>query len=279
MSQLVSGLVGTWEEFEAELAAWVAAGQRASLWWRDDDAIEPTPALDRLLALAAGKGLPLALAVIPARATPALVARLARAEGTIAVLQHGFAHRNHAAAGSAKIELGGPRERRAIAEELARGGAMLAALFQGGETGTPPRLPVMVPPWNRIDGDVVALLPELGYRGLSADGPRAAPRPEVGLTQANTHLDIMHWPPPRGFLGEARCLALLTGHLRARRKGRVEATEPTGLLTHHLAHDGPAWDFLERLLARLARHPAVVWRGAGDIFSGTDEARGGHAEP
>jgi hypothetical protein len=266
----MSELAGSWDELEAELATWRAAGRRASLWWRDDDAIEPTPALDRLLGLAAANGLPLALAVIPARATPALVARLARAEGAVTVLQHGFAHRNHAASTTRKIELGGPRERRAIAEELVRGGAMLSALFPAGENGTPPRLPVLVPPWNRIDPDVVDALPGLGYRGLSADGPRgpagAGGGPGPGLTQVNAHLDIMHWPPPRGFLGEAPCLAILTGHLRARRDGTADAEEPSGILTHHLAHDGPAWDFLERLLARLAGHPAVVWRGAAEIF-------------
>ena len=33
-----------------ELARWRAAGRRARLWWRDDDARAPGPELERLLA-------------------------------------------------------------------------------------------------------------------------------------------------------------------------------------------------------------------------------------
>ena len=56
----------------ARLDALYAEGRR----WRDDDARAPTLALDRLLALQAEAGVPLALAVIPDRVDPALEARL-----------------------------------------------------------------------------------------------------------------------------------------------------------------------------------------------------------
>ena len=42
-----------WADLDAELDRWKAAGRAATLWWRDDDATRPTPALDRLLALQA----------------------------------------------------------------------------------------------------------------------------------------------------------------------------------------------------------------------------------
>ena len=51
-----------------EFDRWADQGLTATLWWRDDDAIAPTPALDRLLD-AAGP-VPLTLAVIPALAEP-----------------------------------------------------------------------------------------------------------------------------------------------------------------------------------------------------------------
>ena len=58
----------SWAAFRAELDHWQEAGRNASFWWRDDDAETPSPALDQLLALRASRGLPLALAVIPAGA-------------------------------------------------------------------------------------------------------------------------------------------------------------------------------------------------------------------
>ena len=62
----------SWRHLSEELDAWAEAGRSASLWWRDDDAVEPSPALARLLTLASARDLPLALAVIPARASEAL---------------------------------------------------------------------------------------------------------------------------------------------------------------------------------------------------------------
>jgi len=43
--------------------------------------------------------------------------------------------------------------------------------------------------------------------------------------------------------------------------------EPTGLLTHHLKHDGTAEDFLRELLDRLCRHAVVRWLALGDAFA------------
>ena len=43
----------SWARLDAELDAWRRSGRQPSLWWRDDDVSEPTPALARLLDLAA----------------------------------------------------------------------------------------------------------------------------------------------------------------------------------------------------------------------------------
>ena len=48
--------MGEWSDLEAELEAWRCRGRRATFWWRDDDAVEATPALERLLGLADGSG-------------------------------------------------------------------------------------------------------------------------------------------------------------------------------------------------------------------------------
>ena len=57
-----------WSGFFDELNRWQEAGRVATLWWRDDDAVAPSRALERLVSVA-GR-IPLALAVIPAPVEP-----------------------------------------------------------------------------------------------------------------------------------------------------------------------------------------------------------------
>ncbi|MEQ9607084.1 MAG: hypothetical protein RLN99_05395 [Kiloniellaceae bacterium] len=254
-------MTGGWDALAVELDAWSAAGQTAEVWWRDDDAGAPCPALDRLLALAAETGTPLSLAVIPAKAEAALAATLDRHPAETTVLQHGAAHHNCAAPGAKKCELVDPDLRPALPEELRRCRAGLEHLF-----GARFR-PVMVPPWNRIAAELRATLPSLGFDGLSTYKARDAALPLPGLRQTNCHVDILQWRPQRQFLGTEAALALLTGHLAAKRAGGADAAEPSGILSHHQAHDEAAWDFLAALFGRLARHPAVRLLPAERVFA------------
>ncbi|HYE00178.1 MAG TPA: hypothetical protein VEH84_12405, partial [Alphaproteobacteria bacterium] len=165
-----------WDGLARELDLWGAAGRVATLWWRDDDAVAATPALDRLLAPA----LPLTLAVIPAAAEPGLAERL-RTAPAVTVAQHGWSHADHAPPGAKSIELGG-RPAAAVAADLAAGRDRLAALF--GERFRP----VLVPPWNRIDPAVLPLLPGLGYAGLSTFTPRRAAEAAPRVVRVNSHV-------------------------------------------------------------------------------------------
>lgn len=250
-----------WRDLTDELDRWQAAGRVATLWWRDDDAEAPSAALDRLLALAqtgpAGR-LPLSLAVIPGPAGPGLAARLTR-ESSVSVLQHGWAHANHAPTGERTIELGPHRPVDAVMAELIDGRERLARLF-GRQF-----LPVIVPPWNRIDPVIVDSLPARGYRGLSSDGARA-PHGRDPFIVANVHIDIFRWQQPARFIGTEIALGQAVRHLAARRLGTVDPDEPTGLMTHHLQHDAGCWQFLERYLAVTASHPAVRYLPAAEIF-------------
>ena len=266
-----------WRDLASELDSWRQVRRDATLWWRDDDAVEPTPALERLLSLAADGAAPLALAVIPARASRALADRLAGAAQCVTVLQHGFSHADHAPAEEKRAELGAHRPPAAIREELARGRAILQALFESQAA------PVLVPPWNRISEDLIATLPDLGFRGLSTHTPRARASPAEGLTQCNTHLDVLRWRPERGFSGEEAALSILVDHLSARRLAAAAPTgpsepcgdpdEPTGLLTHHLVMDEAAWAFVAKLLEFLAGHPAARWVAAREAFAPNDGMR------
>jgi len=90
-----------WKALARELDAWARAGRTATFWWRDDDAVAPTPALKRLLRLAGRHRTPIALAVIPRPAVKSLFDRLAD-HANVRVLQHGYEHANHAPAGAKK---------------------------------------------------------------------------------------------------------------------------------------------------------------------------------
>ncbi len=257
-----------WGALHRELDRWQAAGQSASLWWRDDDATAPTAALDRLLALAGERNIPVCLAVVPVDAGAPLAARLSGPganngadTGAIDVAQHGYAHRNHAPANAKKSELGLGRPLADRLGELANGRRRLARLF-GRRL-----LPVLVPPWNRIDPALVARLGEVGLSGLSTSGARRHANPVAGITQANIHCDPIDWHQGRGFVGTDRALQWLIGHLRARREANdADPTEPTGLLTHHLVMDADAWRFVRRLTQETAAHPGACWLSPEAVF-------------
>ena len=249
-----------WSDLSNELDAWHAEGRIASLWWRDDDAAAPAPALDRLADLAREHGVTVGLAVIPALAQPSLAPWLEPVR--VEVLQHGWDHRDHAAAGEKKVELGAQRAPGEVTAELSKGLAKLRELA-GGRC-----LPVVVPPWNRIDPALVPALPHEGFRGISAFGPRRAAEPVAGLRQTNCHVDVVDWRGGRGFVGRDRAIAEVVAHLAARRRRSVDPAEPTGLLTHHAVHEESTWTFVARFIERTRQHPAARWLAPGEAILG-----------
>lgn len=248
-----------WQGLEDELDAWARAGRVASLWWRDDDATGDGPALRRLLNLVGGMQIPLGLAVIPADARADLADALARSPVTT-VLQHGWNHADRSRPPARKSELAAGRPWREVMAELARGRERLASLFAGRF------LPVMVPPWNRIDAGLVPRLPAAGFQGLSTCKARASAEPAPGLRQVNCHADPIDWRGSRGFAGVEAVLGAVVEHLGARRAGLADAQEPTGILTHHLVHDEPAWTFLATLAERVRRHAGGRWISIGQAL-------------
>ncbi len=246
-----------WARLDAALDAAAATGRSVDLWWRDDDAVAPNPALDRLLDLAAETAVPIALAIIPAHTGDELAAALDRRAGDGAettALVHGWRHHNHAPDDAKQTEIGDHRPLDTVAAELVAGRERLAALFG------PRALPVMVPPWNRIGASVMAALPDLGFIGVSGFGAEgAAPAP---LVEANVQLDPIAWHDDRRYVGDARLLDDLVAEI-AKGHGR-----PIGLMTHHWAHDDALWACLARLAGVIAAHPAARWRPAGAVFAG-----------
>lgn len=245
-----------WRDFDAELARWTAAGRVAEFWWRDDDATAPAAALDRLAALGVRHGIPLTLAVIP----QASVAALFEAPDHIDFIQHGTDHHNRAGAGEKKTEFPAQEDPGAALERLRAARLRLEDLSSGRA------LPVLAPPWNRLHPGLAARLAEAGLRGLSRFQARGAAR-IPGVTQVNTHVDLIAWRGERGFAGSAQVLAQACAHLEARRLGTASPEEPTGWLSHHAVHDAATWAFLETLFARTAGRDGVRWRRAADLFA------------
>ena len=252
--------MATWHDLEKELNRWHAAGEQASLWWRDDDAGALDPQLEHLLALAARYHVPLHLAVVPLAAQPELVRRLA-ASGENYVLQHGYAHVNHEPIGGGASEIGVSRSVPLQLADLKAGRERLRALEFAN------LLPVLAPPWNRIGAATVRHLPGLGFRLLSTSLPRAAVEPVSGLLQVNIHADPIRWRGGARFRGTAKTLACIVEHLQQRRLGDADKAEPTGLSTHHLQTMEEAWGFVEELLDRLVAHPATHWARLAQLMN------------
>lgn len=236
-----------WSPLKSELAIWRSEARTLPLWWRDDDAVADTPALQQLFALAQELRLPVHVAVIPKLAQQSVVDACAATPWAIPMV-HGWAHENHAPEGQKRAEFGHPRE--ASADETDRALAHLKTLF--GDA----LLPMFVPPWNRIDPAITAELPKQGYTALSTYTPRAASLAAPGLVQINAHMDPIEWRGGGGLVPHETQITALVQLLSDRRQGRSDATEPLGFLTHHLVHDPAIWDFTRACLSFLLEHGA-----------------------
>ncbi|MEM5583829.1 polysaccharide deacetylase family protein [Roseibium sp. AS2] len=230
-------------------------GRKVRFWWRDDDAIEPTPALDRMLELANRHQVDIALAVIPKTATQTLAERLAD-EPHALVLQHGWQHRNFQRKdlGEKAAELGTRRDPADLMVQLSDGKARLTDLF--GDRF----IAAMVPPWNRIAPEISRRLPDIGLTGLSSFTWFNFPRAH----QVQSHVDIIKWKKDVRFIGWES--ARLRFDLQMTRRRNTDG-EPLGLLTHHLVHDDGCFEFLGEFLAIAAHHEGADWPGVKGLFA------------
>lgn len=279
-----SDMTAALERLSAELDRWQSAGRTAEFWWRDDDATEPCAELTQLVRRARAEGAPCGLAVIPAKVMPALVAELD--DSPCRVLQHGWAHVNHAPRGQGGWEFGSHRHTAILLDELRRGRDVLAGLFGGGF------VPGFVPPWNKIAPEAARLLPQAGLCGLSCTWKKANPE-FSGVVRADAHADVLHWQNRQArFAGAERVCDELLDHLIFKRRQGTEscrdqaatmdaqqsdnavgacesaaarvlsdrgACAPTCVLTHHLEMDRASWQFMDELLALVNAHAAARW--------------------
>ncbi|MGO4389165.1 glycosyltransferase [Microvirga sp. 2YAF29] len=249
-----------WSPLDQALSHARDRGYPVQLWWRDDDAVSDTPALDRLLSLSRQANAGIALAVIPSKLEASLTERLQTEDHAFALV-HGWSHTNHAPAGEKKAEFGAHRSLDLMAWEAAQ------ALRHAQERLGDKLLPVFVPPWNRIAPGLLPRLALKGYQGISTFTDRKTAFPAPGLLQVNTHVDPIDWHGCRGLLDPARIIASLAGTVERRAAGEADPEEPIGFLTHHLVHDDVIWAFCEALMVRLAERTIPVLR-RDLVFSG-----------
>src|SRR5690606_11486564 len=122
-------------------------------------------------------------------------------------------------------------------------------------------VPMLVPPWNRIDAGLVPDLRGLGFEALSVYGP-AWPTP---IRMINSTIDLMDWHGTQGCHDHSLLVRNIVAQLQ---QAFDHGGDGVGLLAHHLVHDEKAWGFLERLFEMTALHAACKWRSAGDIMAG-----------
>lgn len=242
-----------WRPLRDELVLWRSDGLSLPFWWRDDDATEPTEALERLSDLATTSGVPVHLAVIPKDANNALGQLVMESTNLIPIV-HGWTHENHAPPNLKKAEFGATRDIEASRAEMEKSLERLEDLFAD-------RLaPMFVPPWNRIDPALMTPLAEAGYNAISTYLPRREPDAAPGLAQINTHLDPIFWRGTRGLVAPGDLVALTVALLKDRRRAITDNSEPFGYLTHHLVHDQDIWEFSRQFLQEMSDGPIRLYR-------------------
>ncbi len=241
-----------WDALEAEFDAWRAAKLTVPFWWRDDDAVDDTPALRRLLDVSERINIPAHIAVIPAKFSPSLTPILSENRSLIPIV-HGYAHQSHADVGEKNCEFSKGRLLSDVSAELKAGFSTLSNALGDGLA------PLFVPPWNRFDAGFLHVLQGVGYKGISTFTPRQNRWATDGLEQVNTHVDPIDWRGSRSLVNQKIILNHTVMSLRDRRLGVADNSEPFGFLTHHLVHDEAIWAFSEQFLERFAAGPVRLW--------------------
>ncbi|MEQ9692979.1 polysaccharide deacetylase family protein [Shimia sp. SDUM112013] len=242
-----------WAPLRAELRHWHTAGLVLPFWWRDDDAVAPTAALERLIDVADAAGVPAHLAIVPREAREDMARHVAETPSLVPVV-HGWAHQNHAPAMQKKAEFGLGRDMTSATRDLQAALKRMRDLFGAALA------PMFVPPWNRIDPGLMPVLAKLEFDAVSTYLPRKRPEAAQGLVQINTHLDPIFWRGTRGLVASDELVSRTVALLQDRRQGRADNAEPFGYLTHHLVHDADIWEFSKQFLNEICQGPVTLYR-------------------
>lgn len=215
-----------------------------SLFFRADDVAVPGKKFARMMALFAKYGVPLSLAIVPVRLTPArwqyLKGFVKNNPSRCCWYQHGWRHVNHEAEGK-KQEFGDARSLAEITQDLMRGKHRLEQLM--GEAF----YPVFTPPWNRCGANTLQALKSLGYAAVSRSR-RSKPLSPGGLPDFFVNVDL-HTRKERE--------AAVGWHNLLREFEQALASGFCGIMIHHQLMNAAAFEFLEVLFKALINHPEI----------------------
>ncbi|MGI9524628.1 MAG: polysaccharide deacetylase family protein [Hyphomicrobiaceae bacterium] len=247
-----------WRPLLDALAETAKEGRTAHFWLRDDDAVAASRALSRFKGLCLENAVPVLLAVIPHHLQACLSAEVETWEGAT-IATHGFAHVNHATVLEKKSEYPAHRASYLVQVELRSGRQILFDQF-GARL-----LPIFVPPWNRVSGATLAMLPDAGYTAWSGFGRcRPSDLELMPLRAVNTHVDIIDWHGGRKGRPISDLARELADHISY---GYDRGNDIViGILTHHLDHDDTANAFLSAMFGIVGRHSHATWLSAEKVF-------------
>ncbi len=268
-----------WQAVHQELSLWRRHGLTASVWVRDDDAIEVTEALDKLERIARRFSIQIGLAVIPSKVEQSLITHLERRSEAFYPMCHGYRHVNYGAR-EHPSEFGEDRPLAELSKEARLASEAFSAHFR--------RPPVFVPPFCRISPHLERRLTQFGFKRLSNIPGKTQQRLaklhsrishlpslprylSMNVPNVDIHIDVIDWWAASAKQSQQVATDLL-GELRLRRKGYIPPHTPIGVLTHHLVHDEPTWRSFEELLENLAAEPAVRLCGAADVIDNSAAA-------
>ena len=241
---------------DEELRAWTKVGEVPQLWWRDDDAYQVSESVHRLRELLLKETL--VLAVVPGRLQDNLV-RYVEDWSTVAIVQHGWKHLNHAAAGALPSEYPPQRGRAEVECELVLARRILLDAF-------PTRFRrVFVPPWHRCAAWILHEAPALGFDGVSVQAPPFPLLRHGYAGEADIEIDISDWSRDGHFVGANRFASQIVKALRLRREwSALEA--PIGILSHHERLVRDDFRALREFIALFRCH-GVKWAAADVLFA------------
>lgn len=214
------------------------SGDPVPVLFRADDIGAPSANFERLLSLFSHHHLPLCLALVPAWLTRARWSAITSLVDTGSSQwcwhQHGWRHANHQPSGK-KAEFGPARSAAALKNDLVRGRDRLRAIA-GSDFSS-----FFTPPWNRCSTATLAILAELGYRGVSRS------RGEQGETTALQDLYVnVDLHTRKEADGETALQALCSELQKAIDENYVS------IMIHHQLMDRSSFELLDLLLRRFS---------------------------
>ncbi|CAE6853530.1 hypothetical protein R69658_07280 [Paraburkholderia aspalathi] len=252
---MVSNCAAALQALDDELYVWSRMRRRPCFWWRDDDAYHDSLALQSLRKLLETQFL--FLAVIPGLLSVDLV-RMIEPGAPVRVLQHGWAHTNHAASGENPSEFPPHRPLGAIERELRAGQAILSGAFPGIFHR------VFVPPWHRCANWILRDAVRLGFEGISLQSPLFPLLKRGYPGETNIDIDLCDWTCNGAFIGTERLAVLLVRALKLRRDWQQQDT-PVGILSHHALLTAADFGSLSVFLQLLRCHNAD-WTETQTLF-------------